>query len=142
FPGWEEKFGDGPLTGTSSAWTSSTVLGTTTAKINLYTTSRKEWIVSPSMAIDSISRIRFKVAITDYASGSPDPLGMQGTDDEVQVMITDGCSDNWTTLYTFNAASTVSLTNVLTEVIVNIPSSYEGKNVRIGFKATDGPTYD
>src|SRR5690554_786667 len=142
FPGWEEKFGDGPLTGTSSVWVSSTVLGTTTAKVNLYTTSRKEWIISPSMAIDSVSRIRFKAAITDYASSSSDPLGMQGTDDEVQVMITDECSNNWTTLYTFNAATTVNLTNVLTEFVVNIPSSYEGKNVRIGFKATDGPIYD
>src|SRR5690606_23186749 len=115
FPGWEEMTGDGPLTLINSAWTSSTALVTRTAKINLYTTTRKEWIISPSMAIDSVSRIRFKAAITDYASSSSDPLGMQGTDDEVQVMITDECSDNWTTLYTFNAATTVNLTNVLTE---------------------------
>src|SRR5690554_568459 len=143
FPGWEEKTGDGPLTGTTSLWANSSVLSVPTAKINLYTNTRKEWIVSPTIAVDTIARIRFKAAITDYASGNADPAGMQGTDDEVKVMITDDvCGDTWTTLFTFDETTTINLTNVLTEFIVDIPDSYIGKNVRIGFKATDGPNDD
>src|SRR5690606_24729662 len=66
FPGWEEKTGDGPLTGTTSNWTDSNDLSLPTAKVNLYTDDRKEWIISPTVHIDSISRVRFKAAITNY----------------------------------------------------------------------------
>lgn len=143
FPNWLEKAGDGPLTGTTSNWTSSTSLTVTTAKINLYTNTRKEWIVSPTIAVDSASRMKFKAAITNYASASADPDGMQGTDDKVQVMITsDICGATWVPLYTFNAATTTTLTNVLTDYIVDIPVAYIGQEVRIGFKATDGPISD
>ena len=141
FPGWEEKVGDGPLTGTTSAWVNSSLLVVPTAKINLFTNTRKEWIVSPTVTVNSVSRVRFKAAITDFASGSPDPAGMQGTDDKVQVMISsDACGGNtWIPLYTFDATTTINLTNVLTEYKIDIPLQYISQNIRIGFKATDGP---
>src|SRR5690606_5379758 len=144
FPGWEEKTGDGPLTGTTSNWTDSNDLSLPTAKVNLYTDDRKEWIISPTVHIDSISRVRFKAAITNYNSGSADSDGMQGTDDKVQVMISsDACGETtWTTIYTFDASTTVNLTNVLTDYEIEIPLQYISENIRIGFKATDGPTDD
>lgn len=145
FPGWVEKTGDGPLTGTSSEWESSTVFtGKTTAKLNLYTTSRKEWIVSPTFTVNAASRVKFKAAITDYDDDIPDDDdGMQGTDDKIQIMITsDLCGATWTPILTLDASNTANLTNVLTDFMAHIPSSYVGKEVRIGFKGTDGPTND
>ncbi|MBA5793624.1 T9SS type A sorting domain-containing protein [Flavobacterium sp. xlx-214] len=144
FPGWLERIGDGPLTGTTSAWTSSTVFtGTTSAKINLFSNTKKDWIISPYLTINAVSLVKFKAAITDLSSAAADPAGMQGTDDTVEVMISeDICGAVWTPLYTFNAANTTTLTNVLTDFIVNIPSQYVGKNVRIGFKANEGSVND
>ena len=147
FPGWREVVGDGPLTGTTSGWTNSTALTVVTAKVNLFYNTKKDWIVSPTVSVNAFSRVRFKAAITDYNNGNVDPAGMQGTDDKVEVMIsTDPCGVIWTPLYTFNAANTVNLTNVLTDYTVTIPSSYVGQNVRVGFKATEGiddtPDYD
>jgi len=145
FPGWVEKTGDGPLTGTSSAWTSSTIFtGKRTAKVNLYTTDRKEWIVSPTFNVTTSTRIKLKAAITNYnSSGVDNDGGMAGTDDKVQVMISsDACGATWTPLYIFDASTTANLTNVLADFTVHIPASYIGKTVRIGFKATDGPISD
>jgi len=142
FPGWIEKTGDGPLTGTSSAWTNSSVFtGKTTAKVNLYTTSRKEWIVSPTFTVTNPTRIKLKAAITNYnSSGADNDGGMQGTDDKVQIMITsEACGATWTPIFVFDAGTTANLTNVLTDFTAHIPASYVGKDVRIGFKATDGP---
>lgn len=145
FPGWIEKTGDGPLTGTSSEWESSTIFtGQTTAKLNLYTTNQKEWIVSPTFTVNAASRVKFKAAITDYDDDiADDDDGMQGTDDKVQVMITsDVCGATWTPILTLDAINTVNLTNSLTDFMAHIPASYVGKDVRIGFKGTDGSTND
>ena len=145
FPGWEEKKGDGPLTGTTSDWGQSSVFTpNTTAKINLYTDSRKDWIISPTMTINAISRVKFQAAITGYNNGSVDPERMIGTDDKVEVMISsDACGGNtWVPLYTFDETTTVNLTNVLTQYEIVIPSQYITQNIRIGFKASDGPNND
>ena len=146
FPDWEEGIGQ-PLAIIDSGWTSSTALTVATAKINLFADTKKDWIVSPTLNVNTASRIKFKAAITGYANGDVDPERMQGTDDKVEVMIsTDACATTWTPLYTFNATTTTTLTNVLTDFIIDIPSSYVGQNIRIGFKATEGvndvPDYD
>lgn len=142
-PGWQERRGNGTIL-TDSEWVESTIFtGIPSAKINLYTTSNEEWIVSPTFNVNAATRIKLKAAITDYDLAVADPNGMQGTDDKVQVMITsDICGAAWIPLFTFDASNTSTLTNVLTDFTIHIPSSYVGKNVRIGFKATDGPIND
>lgn len=149
FPGWYERTGETGLNGTTSSWTNSSVFtGTTTAKVNLYGNSRREWIISPLFTVNVAALLKFKAAITNAGSSGADPEKMQGTDDTVEVMIsTDACGAVWTSLYTFNAANTVGLTNVLTDYNVLIPTSYIGQNVRIAFKASasvtiDTPDYD
>ena len=143
--GWEERTGtDIPNSASTSEWLSSNVLGVPTIKVNLYTTSRKEWIVSPLMQITAPSRINLKAAMTDYNSSSADPTGMGETrDDKVEVLIsTDSqeCS-NWVVLHTWNASNANTLSNLLQDFEFLIPSEYIGQNVRIAIKATDGP-YD
>ena len=147
FPNWYEASGDLPG-GTTSSWTNSTGLGdptNVTAKINLYSNTKKEWIVGPKIVPTATTELRFKVAITDYASLSPDPAGMQGTDDKVQVMVSTNCGLTFTPVYTFNAANTTTLTNVLTDRSVSL-GTYAGQQVIVAFYASEGvddtPDYD
>ena len=125
--------------GNSSGWLSSTALGATTAKFNLYIDTGNAWIISPKMAITANSRLKFKAAITDYNGSGADPERMVGTDDKVNVLVsTDGCGAVWTPIYTFNAANTTTLTNVLTDYTLAL-NAYVGQTVQIAFQATDGP---
>ncbi|QYJ68050.1 Ig-like domain-containing protein [Flavobacterium litorale] len=150
--GWYEASvdtddGDVPVAanpaGTSSTWRSATILGgNTTARINLYTDNRNEWIISPKIVLTEDSRLNFQAAITNYNSSSADPNGMQDTDDEVNVLIsTDECGQTWTSLYTFDATTTTDLSNTLTdfEILLN---AYTGQTIQIAFQATDGPDDD
>jgi hypothetical protein len=125
-----------------SGWTNSTLQGTTTAKYNLYTRTANAWIISPKMQITADSRLRFKAAITDFASVSADPVRMAGTDDKVNVLVsTDGCGTTWTPIYTFSANNTADLTNVLTDYLLPL-TGYTGQTIQIAFQATDGPVDD
>lgn len=131
-----------PTTG-SSSWTDAAVFPTTTARVNLYTNTRNDWIISPriSLAGTTNPRLRFGAAITGYDVPSPSATGMQGTDDKVTVLIsTSGCGNTWTPLYTFSAANTTALTNILTDF--SIPLNYVGQTIQVAFQATDGPVSD
>ncbi|MFC5269296.1 T9SS type A sorting domain-containing protein [Adhaeribacter terreus] len=143
FPNWKEAAGVTPVLGTSN-WVSTTGLGGTsnvTAKINLYTNTRNEWIMGPRIAATATTSLRFKAAITDYASTSADADGMQGTDDKVQVMVSTNCGETFTSVYTFDATTTANLTNVLTDQIIPL-GNFAGQEIIVAFYATDGPTND
>ena len=143
FPGWSEATGETP-TGTTSIWSSSTIIPGSdgrTAKINLYTNTRKEWIISPVFMPGSQDGLELKAAITNYNSAAPDPDGM-APDDKVQVMISTDCGSTWSSLYVFDRSNTYpNLTNVLTPYYFPL-GAYAGQNVRIAFYATDGPVND
>lgn len=145
-PGWDERTGTNVPNSTSgSVWVASNILGTPTIKINLFTTTRKEWIVSPLMQITAPSRINFKAAMTDFGSAQADPQGMGSTqDDKVEVLITTDSQEcnQWVVLHTWNASNANTLTNTLQDFEFLIPSEYIGQNVRIAIKATDGPIDD
>jgi hypothetical protein len=147
-PGWYEgvrttSSGTTPIQANpntiNSNWTYSTLLSGTTARINLYGSTKNDWIISPVINLSSPSRVKFKAAITGYATANTDPDGMQGTDDKVHVLIsTDGCGATWTPLYTFSDTNTTTLSNVLTDFTFSL-AAYTGQNVQIAFEATDGP---
>ncbi|WP_395051905.1 GEVED domain-containing protein, partial [Flavobacterium sp.] len=142
FPGWSEATGTAQNLnpgGTASNWTSSSVLGIPSAKINLFTISRNDWIVSPRVNLTGNSRITFKAAITEFGSAAVDLERMQLTDDKVKVLIsTDGCGLVWTPLFTFEASNTTTLTNVFQSFDLNL-SAYTGQTVQLAFQGTDGP---
>ena len=140
FPGWEEKSGMQP-TGTSSAWTNSaaaqtTAFGGTSAKINLYTTSRQEWLISPSFNPEPGMLFRFKAAVTNYTTAGVDSMG---TDDSVHVMVTSDCGSTWTKVKTFSRLS--ELTNQFSTHVIPL-GIFTGKTLRVAFYATDGPIDD
>ncbi|HNW68862.1 MAG TPA: choice-of-anchor J domain-containing protein [Bacteroidales bacterium] len=140
FPNWHEATGTVVPAGTSSAWATG-AMGGTSAKINLYTNTRNEWIVGPKFTAAANTLLTFKVAITDYNSTNADAAGMQGTDDKVVVKISTDCGVSYTDLYTFDATTTVAITNTLVDQYINL-GAYAGQNVIIAFYASDGPNND
>lgn len=139
FPNWYEAAGTSP-SGSTSLWTSQTGLGgpgNITARINLYTTSRNEWIVGPKFTASSATQLKFKAAVTDWNSiVNPDAMG---SDDKVRVMISTDCGVSWSSIYQLDATS--GLTTTLTEFTVPL-SAYSGSDIIIAFYATDGPVDD
>jgi len=132
---WDEADGgdltSGPTSLGSSPWTAGTAIGNT-AKINLYTNTRSDWILSPYFDLSVGGyEIVLDVAVTDWnASGSD----VMGADDSVRVVYTENGS-TWNTLMVFTAAD--NLPNSLTTFSTLIPSV--GNNVQFGILATDGP---
>jgi hypothetical protein len=148
FPGWKESAIPTPAlttplsvnpSGTTSSWTSSNILGSPTAKVNLFVSTRNEWIISPRMNVTAAARLKFKAAMTNFNTGAVDnDGGIANTDDKISVLISnDACGANWQTIYEFN--STNALTNQLTQFEFPIDASYIGQQVYIAFQATDGP---
>jgi hypothetical protein len=139
FPNWSEASGTTP-SGTSSTWTSQTGLGgasNITARVNLYTTNRNEWIVGPKIIPQSNTLLKFKAAVTDWNSITlPDTMG---SDDKVRVMITTDCGLTWNSIFQLDVTS--GLTNNLTEFSIPL-GSYSGQLIKLAFYATDGPIDD
>ena len=149
FPGWTEATGATLPTGTSSSWTSGTFpTGNTTAKINLYSTGKNDWIVSPKFLATASSVLTFDAGLSDYNSTSADPAGMTGTDDFAEVRISTDCGLTFVRIPAFaqfNATNQPS-NGSLTSYTINL-GSYAGQQIIIGFFASegtvdDGPDYD
>ncbi len=139
-PGWGEAVGATVPSGTTSIWTSQTGLNATgniTARINLFTTTRNEWILGPKVLATPGSFLSFDAAVTDWNSiTAPDVMG---SDDRVRVMISTDCGASYTPIFTLSAANNlgVSFTNF------SIPlGAYAGQEIIIGFLAQDGPVDD
>ena len=113
FPNWYEAAGATLPSGTTSIWTSASgwFPSNTSAKINLYTTTRQEWIVGPKFTATANTKLNYKIAITDYNAYTADPAGMQGTDDRVVIRVSTNCGSSFFDIFTHNAANTVSVTN-------------------------------
>jgi len=140
FAGWGEAVGASVPTGSTSLWTSQTGLNATgniTARINMFTTSRNEWIMGPKVLATTGTFLNFDAAVTDWTSiTAPDVMG---SDDRVRVMVSTDCGASYTPIFTLSAANNlgVSFTNF------SVPlGAYAGQEVIIGFLAQDGPIDD
>ena len=145
FPGWSEFSGLTP-TGTTSTWlnsnaTQQTFFGTTTARVNLYTNNRREWLVTPPIEVAAGYVFRFKAALTTWNNTTTDSMG---TDDSLVVKISTNCGQTWTRVKWFTQAD--QLSNQLTNQLVPL-DAYVGQIIRIAMYGTDGnidnnPDYD
>jgi hypothetical protein len=142
FSGWNEAQGASNPTGTISLWTNSSTSQTTafggivTASINLFTTSREEWIVSPRIVATAASVLQYKVAVTNWISTTSDTMG---SDDVVKVMLSNNGGYTWSELEQHTAADAIS--NTLTQQNISL-SAYDGQTIQIAFFAKDGPIDD
>lgn len=140
FPGWKESAGLG-ATGTTSAWTNSltaqtTALGSATARVNVYTNTRKEWLISPALVPTSGYVLRLKIAATSFGGTTNTAMG---ADDSLIVKVSTNCGQTWNRERFWTSAS--SLTNQLVSYAVPL-SAYAGQNILIGIYATDGAVDD
>lgn len=140
YTGWNEAAGLSP-TGNTSLWrlcatAQSDAFGTKTAAINLFTASRKEWIIMPSFTASPSSGLVFKAALTNWLTPDSDVMG---SDDSLIVKISTNCGLTWTKLQHFVADG--PLNRNLEEFVIPL-SQYAGQEIKIAFYATDGSVDD
>jgi hypothetical protein len=143
---WVEAGSGSPSTGPSNLgsglWTGDDFLNSSSnsraAKINLYTTSREDWIISPRFDLSSGGpyQLVIEAGITDYANTSPENMG---SDDTVQVVISVDSGLTWTPIYTWDVNNQPS--NTGSQHIINL-STYTTNNNIIAIWGKDGPTND
>ncbi|HET8837902.1 MAG TPA: choice-of-anchor J domain-containing protein, partial [Flavobacteriaceae bacterium] len=143
---WEEASSGTPATGPSnfgsSSWVADEFLNTGSnmaVNVNLYFNNKEEWLISPEIDLSAGNHeLNYMVATTDYANSGPIEGGMMGTDDEVQVLISEDGGTTWINLMTYNAANTPSNTGDAETIDL---SAYTGI-VKIAFWATEGTVDD
>ncbi|MBP7810501.1 MAG: T9SS type A sorting domain-containing protein [Bacteroidia bacterium] len=140
FPNWYEAVGATAPTGTTSLWLNQTGVPTTgniTARINLYTTSRNEWIVGPKITATAGAQLSFDAAVTDWNSTTVSAI--MGSDDKVRVMVSTDCGLTYSPIYTVSAAN--NLTTSFTNFTIPL-GTYAGQDIILAFLAQDGPVDD
>ncbi|MCD6555730.1 MAG: T9SS type A sorting domain-containing protein [Bacteroidales bacterium] len=145
--GWTEF--DGVLaapvvpSGTSSMWVGDDFgnMGTSeAAKINLYSTTHEDWLITPSMdlGVSGTYQLEFDLAITEYGNLNPSTMG---SDDIFAVVISTDDGATWTSVNTLQLwNSTTPISNSGDHIIISL-AAYTGV-VKIGFYAGDGPIDD
>ena len=107
------------------------------AKVNIYGTSCKYWLVTPSFTVSDNPVLTFDLALTAY-SGTLGAPSTAGTDDKFVVLITTNNMATWTILRQWdNAGSEYVYNNINSTatgeaVSINL-SAYAGQNVKIAF---------
>ena len=148
---WMEAGSGDPTTGPmdlgSGLWNDDDYLNDTvasggsdnSASINLYTNNREDWLISPTFDLSGGTyQLVYNVAVTDFAnSNEPEGNGM-GTDDVVQMLISEDNGATWTPLMTYDVTNIPS--HLGQTEIVDL-SSYTG-NAVFAIWATDGTVND
>lgn len=148
--GWQRYSGllrsvlnDTAYTSTSSGWTFASVAGVFDggyhAKVNVYGTGCKYWLVTPATYINiSNAQLTFDLALTDYGNADPieDPTAQ--LDDKFVVLVKQEVDTNWTILRQWdNAGSTYVYNDIATagqQVTIDL-GAYNGHAVQIAFYA-------
>lgn len=140
FPNWYESAGASVPSGTTSTWTSQTGLNTAgniTARLNMFTTTRNEWIVGPKITASTLTTLSFDAAVTNF--GSTIVGDVMGNDDKVRVMISTDCGASYTPIFTVSAANNLGI--AFTNFNMSL-ASYAGQDIIVAFLAQDGPIDD
>lgn len=111
--------------------------GTTGAvKVNLYDLNRIGWLITPLMDLSAGNlMVSFDYAVTAWGATGPSTMG---SDDFVQLLMSEDGGATWAELVTFNAESNVSNSNNTFSIAIPSTSS----EAKFAFYATDGPVND
>lgn len=134
FQGWQEAQGTAP-SGTTSMWNARTGVGGTTnvtARINMYGSPIREWIISPSFVATQYTMLTFDAAITQYNSTNPYTSVLPSTDSWIVRVSTD-CKQTWQDVFVINNSNRP--TNQLTSYTVNL-GQFAGKVIHVAFFAS------
>jgi len=93
-------FSSAAITSTTGIWTRATTdygLQTPHAKINIYGTSRKHWLVTPEidLANENGAELTFDIALTDYNNGDTIKVDESTADDKFMVIISRDGGNTW-----------------------------------------------
>lgn len=133
--------GTGPLMIGTSSWSTDGFGNTTTTgavKINMYTTGKSDWILSPQYDISSGGpfQVEFDFGVFTWNQTSP---GNLGSDDRVEILASTDGGATWIGLKNFNSSyNTASNGN---HEIVSL-STITGTTVQFGFWASEGTIDD
>ncbi len=123
----------------TSGWSFGTTNGVfdSHTRVNLYGTSCKYWLVTPTLLMEDNVQLTFDLALTAY-SGTLTAPATTGTDDKFVVLISTDNMATWTILRQWdNAGSEYVLNNIacsaIGETVAIDLSSYAGSNIAIAF---------
>jgi hypothetical protein len=142
YPGWYEATGLTLPTGTTSTWTSDDYANVVngpngiSAKINLFTTTRNDWIVSPRVLATASSVLTYDLALTAFAATT---TGTLGSDDRLEVRVSTDCGLSFTTIKSYTASTPISNTGQAESISL---ASYAGQEIIVAFFATEGTVDD
>ena len=135
-----DVMGGTALTTTSSGWNFSTGNGVfdNHAKVNLYGTSCKYWLVTPTLLMENNVQLTFDLALTAYSGSNVPTPATNGSDDKFVVLISTDNMATWTILRQWdNAGSQYVLNNIacsaIGEAVAFDLSSYAGQSIAIAF---------
>ncbi|WNJ18403.1 T9SS-dependent choice-of-anchor J family protein [Pontibacter sp. G13] len=106
------------------------------AKINLYSDTREDWIVSPKFTATATTNLIYELGMTDYSSSNP---GIFGSDDFVKVMISTDCGSSYTALVTYDLNNSISHLGQTDTIDL---SFYMGQDIIVAFYASEGQVND
>ncbi len=141
--GWNEGKGIGTPAIIASAWTGNNFgnqagggVNGTAGRINLYTTGKNDWILSPKFTASVNTELFFDLAVTNYLGTNAINFG---SDDKLQVMVSSDCGTTFTPIATFNSTTPVSNTGQSQNYILG---AYAGQDIIVGFFASEGTIDD
>lgn len=144
-PCWDEADGGDPTTGptglgtgswTQDGWINSGTIGA--VKLNIYSNFLSDWILTPEYDLSSggTYQVEFDFGVFAWNGTNPTQLG---TDDQIQLLITNDNGATWTNLATFDSSYVTGATG--NHEVYNL-AAYAGDTVRFGIWGTDGATDD
>ena len=106
------------------------------AKLNIYGTVCKHWLVTPETTLGSNAALGFDLALTDYSSSSAIEFPNGQADDRFVVLITTDDMATWTILREWNNSGSSYVYNNIApagqNVVIDL-SAYNGETVKIAF---------
>ena len=119
---------------TGGNWTiSTTAMGSSNhVKLNIYGTSVKHWLVTPTINTIASAVLSFDYALTKY--NSIDSIQQAGNDDRFMVLVTTDNGATWTPVATWDSVGNAyaSISPNATTATVSL-AAYAGQDIRIAF---------
>ncbi len=103
------------------------------ARVNIYGTSCKYWLVTPTLTVPAGAAFSFDLALTGYSGSNVPAPATTGTDDRFIVLVSTDNMETWTILREWNNSGSEYVYN-------NIANTATGENVNFDFSAYAGQT--
>ena len=141
---WEQAGSGTPSTGPggigSSNWGQSGFPGSGSggARVNLYSSSKEEWILSPQFDLSAGGpyEVRVQNMITEYSGTGPSAMG---SDDSVQVLISTDGGSTWAAIHTWDAGNPAGNSAVWTTLDL---TSYSSATTQFAIWGSEGAVND